>query len=240
MSTQRQDLQVKLRETGRANNRALRRDKKVPAVIYGGGKNFSICIEESHFNKFNLKHSENSLFSLRSDDPRIDSTLALIKEIVINPLTQRPQHIDFLALDVKKTVRVDVEIRFTGKPKGLADGGLLTVVNRQIEIECLPLEIPEGLTADISNLGVAESLHVSELTLPAGIKVLSPADMTLAVVNLAEDESTAATPAADAAAPAAAAAAAPAAAAKPGDKAAAAKPAAAGAKAAPKPPAAKK
>ena len=129
-------------------------------------------------------------------------------------MTRRPQHVDFFALDLKKAVRVNVEIKLEGKPLGLAEGGLLNVVNRQIEIECLPTDIPESITADISNLGLGDALHVYDLKIPAGLKVLSATELTIAVVNVQEEEvvaavavDAAAAPAAGAAAPAAGAAA---------------------------------
>lgn len=229
MSKQRIDMNVEARETGKANSRALRVDRKVPAVIYGAVENKNIYIEEGFVKKYNVRAHENSLFNLKSGDSKLNGQVVLMKDVNVHPVTRRPQHVDLFAIDLKKAVRVSIEIRLEGKPVGIADGGLLNVVNRQVEIECLPTEIPDGLTADISALGVGDALHVSDLKLPAGLKVLSPLDMTIAVVNLFEEEAAAptadATAAAGAAAPAAGAkaAAAPAAGAKPA--AAAAKPA---------------
>jgi len=229
MSKQRIDMNVEARESGKANSRALRVDRKVPAVIYGAVENKNIYIEEGFIKKYNVRAHENSLFNLKSGDSKLNGQVVLMKEVNVHPVTRRPQHVDLFALDLKKAVRVSIEVRLEGKPAGIADGGLLNVVNRQVEIECLPTEIPEGLTADISGLGVGDALHVSDLKLPAGLKVLSPLDMTIAVVNMFEEEvaapaadAAAAAPAAGAAAPAAGAAA-PAAGAKPA--AAAAKPA---------------
>ena len=112
----------------------------------------------------------------------------LIKSVDVHPLTRRPQHVDFFALDLKKPVRVFVEIKLEGKPIGLAEGGLLNVVNRQIEVECLPTEIPDNISMDISNLGVGDALHVSDLKLPTSIKLISGAELTIAVVNLFVEE----------------------------------------------------
>jgi large subunit ribosomal protein L25 len=135
----------------------------------------------------------------------------MMKSIDVHPLSRRPLHVDLFALDLSKTVRVNVEIKLEGKPIGLSEGGLLNVVNRQIEIECLPTEIPEFISADISNLGVGDALHVSDLQVQGGLKVISAAELTIAVVNVLEEESAApvaaeaaaAAPAAGAAAPAA-------------------------------------
>lgn len=198
---QRIDLTVEARETGKANSRALRVGRRVPAVIYGATENANVHVYEGDVVRYNVRAYENALFNLKSSDPKVNGKVVLIKEVIVHPVTRRPQHLDFFALDLTKTVRVFVEIKLEGKPIGLSEGGLLNVVNRQIEVECLPTDIPENLTADISSLGVGDALHVSDLKVPAGLKIISGVDLTLAVVNV-QDEEVAATPAA---APAAAA-----------------------------------
>ena len=219
--SQRHDLNVEARETGKHNSRALRRDRKVPAVVYGATEPSNLYIDESSVIRFNVRAYENALFSLKSKDSKLNNIVVLMKEVVVHPVTRRPQHVDLFALDLKKAVRVSIEIKLEGKPVGISEGGLLNVVNRQVEIECLPTEIPESITADISHLGVGDALHVSDLKIPAGMKLISSPETTVAVVNLFVEETAApaaadaaATPAAGAAAPAAGAAAAPAAAKK--------------------------
>ncbi|MCX7674793.1 MAG: 50S ribosomal protein L25 [Bdellovibrionaceae bacterium] len=206
MATQRYDLEVEVRKTGKHWARKLRTEKRIPAVIYGAVKeNLHVSIRENDVLKYRTKAFENALFNLNING---QSLVALIKEVQKHPVTHKPEHVDLLAIDLNKAIRIPIEIRVEGKPMGLADGGLLTVVNRTIEIECLPTQIPDAIVADVSGLGVGESLHVSDLNIPQGVKVISPADMTIAVVNLPEEEK-----AAEAAPEAAAAAAAPAAAA---------------------------
>lgn len=214
--SKRYDLNVEGRETGKGNSRALRNGRMIPAVVYGAGTDGAknISIDESSVVRYNVRAYENALFNLKSKDSKINSVVALMKEVVVHPVTRRPLHVDLFALDLKKMVRVSIEIKLDGKPIGLAEGGLLNVVNRQLEIECLPTEIPESISADISNMGVGDALHVSDLKIPAGLKVLSAPETTIAVVNLFVEEVVEAAPAADAAAaaaPAAAGAAAPAA-----------------------------
>jgi large subunit ribosomal protein L25 len=140
---------------------------------------------------------------------------------------------------MNKAVRVSIEVKMEGKPIGLAEGGLLNVVNRQIEIECLPADIPDSFTVDVSNMGVGDAIHVSDMQIPEKFKLISPPDLTLVVVNLQEEEVVAAPTAVDAAAAGAAPAAGAAAAAPAAAGAAPAKAAAAPAKDA-KAPAAKK
>ena len=225
------ELNVEPRTTGKHFSRALRRERRIPAVIYGAMENKNVWVFEGDVLRYNVRAYENALFSLKSSDSATAGKVVLIKQVDVHPVTRVPRHVDFFALDLKKTVRVSIEINFQGKPVGLAEGGLLNIVNRQIEVECLPTAIPDSITADVSGLGVGDALHVSDLKIPDGVKVLTGAEQTLAVVNLIEEEAAAApTEAAAAAAPAAGAAAPAAGAAAPAAGAKAAAAPAAGAK----------
>ena len=238
---QRIELTVEKREAGRANARGLRVNKMVPGVIYGATENVTVQLHVNDVLKYNSRAFENALLNIKSPDAKLNGKVALFKEVVVHPLTRRPEHVDLFALDLTKMVRVSIEVRIEGKAIGIAEGGLLNIVSRQVEIECLPTEIPDFITVDVTNLGVGDSLHVSELTIPAGIKMISRPETTIAAVVVQEDEVVAA-PVADAAAaaaPAAGAKAAPGAAPAAAAGKAAAAPAAAG-KAAPAKPAAKK
>lgn len=230
---QRIELNVEARTTGRAEARGLRVNKMVPGVIYGAIENAHISLHVNDVLKYNARAYENALLNIKSSNVKLNGKVALIKAVHVNPLTRRPEHVDLFALDMTKQVRVSVEIRLEGKAIGLAEGGLLNIVARQVEVECLPTEIPDFIIADVSNLGVGDSIHASELTIPAGVKMISRPELTIAAVVEQAEEEAAVTPAAGAAAPAAGAAAPAAGAAAP----------AAGAKAAPaaaKAPAAKK
>ncbi len=218
---QRIELNVESRETGRSSSRALRQAKRVPAVMYGSIKPVNFSVHVNDVIKYNSRAYENALINLKSNDSSVNGKVCLIKEVTVNPLTRIPEHVDFFALDLNKAVRVFVEVRVEGKPIGIAEGGLLNIVARQVEIECLPTAIPDAIVVDVSNLNVGDSIHVSELTVPAGVKMISRPEVTIAAVVEAEAESAApvaaeAAPAAAAAAPAAGAkaAAAPAAGAK--------------------------
>lgn len=205
------DLAVEARAVGKSTCRALRNERKIPANIYGAIKNQNIYLNESDVLKYNTRKFDNTLFTLKSSLPEANGKIALIKSVDVNPLSRKPVHVDLYALDLTKTVRVSVEVKVEGKPLGLADGGLLNIVQRELEIEVLPNDIPENITIDVSHLGVGDSFHVSELKLAPGVKVISAPELTIAVVNLIEDEVVApAAVAATAAAPATATAAAPA------------------------------
>lgn len=200
------DLAVESRETGKHNSRTLRTNRQVPAVIYGAITPTNVVVSEKDIVKYNTRAYENALFNLKSSDKNASNKVVLIKHVDVHPLSRRPQHVDFFALDLSKAVRVNVEVRLEGKPIGLAEGGLLNAVLRSVEIEVLPTEIPEFISADVSNLGVGDALHVSDLKVSGSAKILTGAEQTVAVVNTQEEE-VAAAPVAAAAAPAAGAAA---------------------------------
>lgn len=208
------ELTVQAREIGKHNSRALRNSRNVPAIIYGAVSPINVSVGEKEMVKYNTRAYENALFNLKSDVKGANGIVVLIKSVDVHPVTRRPQHVDFFALDLKKPVRVNVEVRLEGKAVGLAEGGLLNIVLRSVEVECLPTEIPDFFTADISHLGVGDALHVSDLQVAAGIKVISGGEQTIAVITAQEEESAAA-PAAAAPAAAAPAAGAKAAAAAP-------------------------
>lgn len=219
------ELPVELRTTGKHFSRSLRKESKVPAVIYGGKTgNFNVSVDEKAIKKYNTRAYENALFTLKSADGKVANVVALMKEVIVHPLSQRPSHVDFYAIDLTKTIRVWVEIVPEGKAIGIADGGLLNIVTRQVEVECLPTNIPSSFKLDVSGLGVGMALHASDLKLESGLKLISAPELTIAVCNKEEEKAVAA-PEAAAAAPAAAAAA-PAAGAKAAATPAAAKPAA--------------
>jgi len=208
---QRIDLTMEARETGKHNSRALRNAAKVPGVIYGAVENTNVFVDVRDVLKYNTRAFENALFNVKSSINKANGKVVLIKSVDVHPLTRRPVHVDFFALDLTKTVRVHVEIRLEGKPIGLSEGGLLNVVQRQIEIECLPTDIPDFFTADVSNLGVGDALHVSDLNVGGNVKVISRPEETIAVVAVQEEEEVVAAPVAAAATPATGTAAAPAA-----------------------------
>ena len=209
------DLTVEPREAGKGHSRGLRVNKKTPAVVYGAVENINLFIHQNDVLKYNTRKFENALFTLKSSNTKANGKVVLMKQVDVHPLSRQPLHVDLIALDLSKTVRVYVEVTLEGKPIGIADGGLLNVVNRQVEVEVLPTDIPEEIKADISHLGLGDALHVSDLKLPSNVKVISAPELTIAVVNAQEEEVVAtpvaaAAPAAGAAAPAAGAAAAPA------------------------------
>lgn len=198
-------LEVSTRKAGKSACRKLRRKENIPGIIYGAGKkNVPLFAEEKWVRKYASQAFENAIITLKSDDSSLNGTKVLFKEVIVQPVSRRPLHFDFLAIDMNKEVRVMVELRFEGKAEGTKEGGTLQPIVRQIEVECLPKDIPDFIAVDVSPLHIGQALHIKEITLPAGVRATSVEDIALVTVTvIKEEEVTPQAAAADAAAPAA-------------------------------------
>ncbi len=214
-STQEIKIKANTRVAGKGVARGLRKGRYVPAIVYGPKtKPLTISIPETDAVKYAKTGFENSIFTFESTDGELNGMRVLRKSMDIHPVSRRPVHMDFFAPDMTQKVRVNVEVRITGKARGTADGGLVTVVRREVEIECLPLEIPPFFELDVTDLGLNDSMHVSDIKFPENLKVVTSMDETIVTCAEVKEEEIAPTSEA-AATPEAGAAAAPAAGAAP-------------------------
>ena len=187
------DLSIKVfprKERGRQNNK-IRQKKEVPAVVYGNGqKNLSFSLDIRLAEKYSKKEFENKIFTFQSEDKNLEGLKVIKKEVSRHKLTHRPIHMDFLSLDMSKAIRVQVDLKFKGTPKGVKEeGGVFNIILRQIELECLPSEIPPFIELDVSNLALNQSQHVSDLKVSANTKLITRAKRTICtVVSSAEEE----------------------------------------------------
>ncbi|MDD5643984.1 MAG: 50S ribosomal protein L25 [bacterium] len=169
-------LDAQLREvTGTGSARAFRRAGKIPAVVYShGDKPISVIVDEKQFNRATYGHSgENFLIDLKIEKEK-KKRKALIKEAQIDPISNKIIHIDFNEVYMDEKIRTHVPVSEKGEAKGVKDqGGVLEHLLREVEIECLPGEIPEKIDVDISNLELGFSIHVSDLKISKGVKILT-------------------------------------------------------------------
>lgn len=184
------ELKVEARAPGKGSAKALRLERKIPAVIYGPKmENMNVTIDEL----FVLRHSgakhESSIFQTTSDTSGLSSLKVMLKKIETHPATNRPVHVDLYALDMSATIKVNVSIEFMGEPVGVKEeGGVTQTILREIEIECNPTEIPESIKVDISEMKVGDSLHVSEVSFPTGVKPMTAPERTIITVSLPKEE----------------------------------------------------
>ncbi len=184
-------LEVSRREaTGKGVARKLRRDGKIPAVVYGGHRD-SVAIEVDRKAVSDLLHKSEhgirSIFLLKmagTDQQRH----AMIKDMQIDPITRKMTHIDFVRVVMDEKVRVTVPVHLNGTAIGVKEGGILDWQIRDLHVECLPQAIPDTVEVDISNLAHHQYIRVSDLKLPEDVKVLDDLDRVVVGVTHARAE----------------------------------------------------
>jgi large subunit ribosomal protein L25 len=197
-------LDATVRErVGKGAARAVRRDNRVPAVIYGGGQApVSISLEYNRVNQ--LIYAGHFLTTVFEINVGADTIRAIPRDYQLDPVRDTPVHVDFLRLSAGSTIRVEVPVHFTNHEAapGIKQGGSLNIVRHAVELVVPADAIPDGLTADLTGLAFNDAVKISAIKLPAGCKtVIQGRDFTIATIT---------PPAAVEAAPAEAAAAAPA------------------------------
>lgn len=194
-------LEVVRREvTGKEVAKKLRRDGKVPAVVYGGHREpVAIAVDRKAVSELISKseHGIRSVFLLKmagSDQQRH----AMIKDLTINPISRKMTHIDFVRVVMDEVVRVTIPVHIVGTAIGVKEGGLLDFQVRDLHVETLPNQIPDSIDVDVTALAHHEYVRVKDLKLPEGVKVLEDPERVVVGVTHAKVE--AADTAADAAA----------------------------------------
>jgi len=197
-------------DRGKNAARRLRRKGLVPGVVYGGkGENLSVAVDPKALQRvLRSEAGRNAILKLSIADH--GSTNAILKNWQVDPVKESFLHADFYRIAMDVAIRVTVPIQVMGEARGVkVDAGILELVIREIEVECLPGDIPERIAVDVADLGINQSLRVSDVPIPAKVKVLQAADQVVVhVVAVKEEEAApaaAAAPAAEgeAAAPAA-------------------------------------
>jgi large subunit ribosomal protein L25 len=170
---------------GKGASRALRREGRVPAVIYGNKQEpLGIHLEERALVKaLNTGHFMNSVIMIEGAGGKPIRTLA--KDVALDVVTDRPVHIDFLRISEHARVTVAVPVVFTDEEAapGLEAGGVLNVVRHELEIVCDAAEIPSEITVSLKGLNLGDSLHISAVTLPKGVaSAIEDRDFTIATI----------------------------------------------------------
>jgi large subunit ribosomal protein L25 len=174
-------LQVSRRERfGRNEAVRLRQEGMIPAVLYGGKDGAqALSVDPKALSR--ILHSEagvNTLIALKMGET--SATRVLVKEYQIDPVSRKFLHVDFFRIAMDKALRVTVQIRLTGEAKGVkAEGGVVDFVHRDIVVECLPADIPEHITIDISELGLHDGVRVKDLQTGGKWKPVSELDMLI-------------------------------------------------------------
>jgi large subunit ribosomal protein L25 len=189
-------LTVETREgTGKGVARKLRAAGRIPGNCYGKNTTQNISVDPNALDRL-IKGSAsglNTLIDLKVEGGSgFDGTKVLLKELQSDPVSNELLHADFFALDLTHTIDIAVPIHATGTAVGVSmEGGIFDQVLREVHLECLPDSIPEEIVIDVSGLDIGMSLHIRDLELPAGVKLLSDGDLSVASVlapKAAEEE----------------------------------------------------
>ena len=175
---------IKRETTGKGSARRLRREGLIPAVLYGPKLDpvlLMVAVKEIEKITKTGQISQQLLNLAVKNGKKVTKT-AMLKELQTNPLTGEVLHADFYEVAMDRQIKVNVPVVTTGKSIGVEMGGLLQIIRHEIEVMCLPNEIPETFEIDVSQLDIGQSIHVEELSLPENVEV--PADVNFTVVTV--------------------------------------------------------
>ena len=171
---------VRRGQFGKNESGRLRREGRIPAVLYGeASKTESIAVDPKALLRILRSQSGvNTLIALKLEGAA--ETRVLVKEYQVHPVDHHLLHADFYRVAMDKVLRVSIPVHLTGEAKGVkAEGGILDFVNREIEVECLPANIPEHITIDVSELALHDGVRVRDLPTDAKWKAVSDGDMLI-------------------------------------------------------------
>jgi large subunit ribosomal protein L25 len=170
-------------ETGKNANRRARAAGKIPAVVYGGGKE-SVAIEvdrKTLVDTMKGHGGENPIFLLKLGDRERH---AMIRHMQVDPLSRQVVHIDFQRVQMDRKVRVAVPIELVGAAYGVkTEGGMLDFVTREVHVECLPGDIPKHFDCDVTNVHVGQHVEAKDLEVPAGVTLLDEPDKVIVALG---------------------------------------------------------
>jgi len=171
------NLDIAPRESrGSRNAKRLRRSGKVPAVVYGHGMApLSVeVVRRSLEATLHTKSGTNVIFNLQLSAGKLKESTCLIKEVQHHPVSDQIEHVDFTVISMTEKIRVKVplEVKNVEESPGVKEGGVFDVIHHEIEVECLPTQIPESILVDAKPLKINDLIHAKDLVLPQGVTCL--------------------------------------------------------------------
>lgn len=178
------ELACEIRQTAtKGDVRALRRSGRIPAVIYGPKyKPTPLVVSGAELKARVNVAARQRVMTLTSRSEDLNQRHVIIKEIQRAPISGEILHADFYEVDLAERIRVKIALRFTGRAVGVVDGGILQPLERHVEVECLPLEIPEYVEVDVTALGIHDVIHVSSIKFSDNVTPLYDSDYPVVTV----------------------------------------------------------
>ena len=182
------DLAAQVRkEHKKGPARRFRQSGLVPAVFYGrSAENILLTVKNDELIKLHKDKKDHAFIKLIIDDGGSKKTekLSLIKELQVQPLTGKLYHVDFYEVDEKRKITMEVSLRFVGKAIGVENGGELQHIKREVKVSCLPLNLPDHIDVDVTDLDIGDSIKVRDLKVAEGITILDRPDTAVAAVQV--------------------------------------------------------
>ena len=176
--------------TGKGGARKVRADGLVPAVVYGKGiETLNLRVDPKALQQATATEAGwNTLITLKGDGP-FDGKVVVLKDMQIDAIRREPKHVDFYALDLKKKIAFMVPVSPQGKSKGEKEGGTLQLVRHELEVFCLPTNIPHSIEINVEELEVGDAVHIDEVSFPEGAESRHDVNFTVLTVvsRMAED-----------------------------------------------------
>jgi large subunit ribosomal protein L25 len=164
---------------GSADSRRQRRNGKIPAVIYGHGEPKGLLIDAHEFSTKFITVSESTIINLRVDE---DSHDVLIRDYQEDTISGAITHVDFYEIERGKVLRTNVGLHLNGAAVGIREGGILESFVHELEVECLPKDLPESIDVDITHLEIGHSIHVRDIGAPSGVEILNSQDQVVCTI----------------------------------------------------------
>jgi large subunit ribosomal protein L25 len=185
MAGERVTLDVKDREArGSAESRRLRAHGLIPGVLYGSGKKaHPFCVEERELRRvLTGEHGLHAILDVVFDGQKTPHH-AVLKDYQLDPTRARLLHIDLHEVRLDQPIHAQVVVELVGESEGMKEGGVLTQVTREVNVEALPMEVPDRLELDISSMAIGDSMRLSDLRVPDGATLLDDPETVLATVT---------------------------------------------------------
>jgi len=168
---------------GKSLAKKIRKEGGIPAILYGRGmESLPIIISAREWGKLHKQLKRNAIITMQlPDDSGAENRPVMVKNIQRTVISDNICHIDFLQVSMERKIEVEIPIHLTGTAIGFKDNGIAEQHLRTIMVECLPFKIPEKVDVDITNLGIGDSVHVHEISIP-GVKMLENQDVAIVTI----------------------------------------------------------
>lgn len=178
------EIQVDPREKKRKRDaKRLRRSGKIPGILYGPKTAATaVALDKREFSSRVADLEGSHLVRLKSESAALADKVALVKDMQYHPISGDVIHTDLYEVDLTAKITVNVPLHFVGKAEGVVRGGILQPIVREIEVECLPLDIPAYFDVDVSRLDIGDSVHLEELSMPEGVIAVYETNLALVAV----------------------------------------------------------